>query len=161
MTRDEFANKVLEIREVLYRVSYSMLPSPQDQDDAVQETIRIALQKRETLRQDVYFKTWLTRILINECLRVLRKRKREVYFPLDALAASLPADGDAEVAEALLALDIKYRLPLVLTYVEGYSNKETAHLLKIPEGTVKWRLSRGRTLLRDQIINTRGEFRCE
>ncbi len=149
MDRDAFTARVVDIREMLYRVSFSMLPNPHDQDDAVQETIRIALQKRETLRQDAFFRTWIVRILINECHRILRNWKREA--PLDETRANLPADGNSEVAEALAALDVKFRLPLVLCYIEGYSNDEVARMMRLPVGTVKWRLSKGRALLREQM----------
>lgn len=142
MTKDDFVSRLLAIHGMLYRVSYTILPIAHDQDDAVQETIRIALEKRESLREDRFFQTWIIRILINECYRIVRKRKREVLT--DEVARSMPEDGNVEVIQALIELEVKLRVPMTLSYVEGYTNKEIAQILRIPEGTVKWRLAKGR-----------------
>ena len=56
-----------------------------------------------------------------------------------------------EVCQALMALPLKMRVPLELHYIEGYSVAETARILAVPEGTVKWRLSKGRALLKDAL----------
>lgn len=153
MKKEEFVEKVVDVRDMLFRVACSMLPSRYDREDAVQETIRIALQKRESLRHDEHFKTWIVRILINECNKVLRKKKREALQA--EIRADLPDDANLEMMDALLALDIKIRIPIVLSCVEGYTIKEISGLMKLPEGTVKWRLSRGRELLRTQLVEGR------
>ncbi len=149
MTKDEFAIQVVALQDTLYRVSYSLLPNPYDQDDAVQETIRIALQKRETLREDRYLKTWIIRILIHACYALLRKKKREL--PMEGIEAVAPPASDRDVMEALLALEERFRLPLVLHHIEGYTTKETSRILRAPEGTVKARLVRGRNLLKTML----------
>lgn len=154
MTKEEFGTKVMPLRDTLYRVSFSLLPNRFDQEDAVQESIRIALQKLHTLREDKYFGTWMVRILIHECYNILRKKKREI--PTDEVLAFLPEDGEPEVIEALMALDKKHRLPIMLNYVEGYTIKEIAAMLRLPESTVKTRMVRGRTLTRK--ILTEGGF---
>lgn len=147
MTKEEFGARVMAVRDTLFRVSFSLLPSRYDQEDAVQESIRIALQKLPALREDRYFETWMVRILIHECYAILRKKKREV--PSDAIFASLPADGEPEVMQALMALDVKHRLPIMLNCVEGYTIKEIAGMLRLPESTVKTRMARGRVLARE------------
>lgn len=155
MTRDEFTEKVIDIREMLYRVSFSILPNPHDQDDAVQECIKKALIKRESLRQDIYFKTWIIRILINECYSVLKRRKREVL--LEDVHAVLPPTADVELVDSLMGLDVKLRIPFILSYIEGYTNKEISSILKMPEGTVKWNLSKARKELRGYWNEGRAE----
>lgn len=147
MTREEFGEQVMSVQDTLYRVSFSLLPGRYDQEDAVQETIRVALQKLHTLREERYLRTWMVRILIHECYNILRKKKRET--PSDEVFVSLPADGQSEVIEALMALEVKHRLPIVLHYVEGYAIKEIAAMLRLPESTVKTRMARGRTLARE------------
>lgn len=146
MTKEDFAQKVVTLQDTLFRVSYSLLPNRYDQEDAVQESIRIALQKLDSLREEKYFSTWMIRILIHECYNMLRKKKRE--FPAEEIPGSLPPDGDREVIEALMQLDIKLRLPIVLNYVEGYTVREIAQMMRLPESTVKTRMARGRTLAR-------------
>ena len=64
MDKDEFARRAREATQSLYRVACAYLASPPDRDDAVQEALLRAWEKRRTLREEQYFKTWLTRILI-------------------------------------------------------------------------------------------------
>lgn len=150
MTKERFAEQVVAMQDVLYRISYSMMQNPADQADAVQECIRRALQRQATLRQDAYMQTWMVRILINVCNDMLKKRAREVPTE-DMVAAVPPPESDSELVEALSALDVRFRLPVVLHYIEGYTTKEIAKLLRIPEGTVKTRLARGRHYLRENL----------
>lgn len=146
MTREAFAEKAMAMQDTLFRVSFGLLPSRYDQEDAVQETMRIALQKLHTLREERYFGTWLVRILINECYAIGRKKKREI--PTEEILESLPTDSDTEVMEVLMLLDIKQRLPLILHYVEGYSIAEVAQMVGVPQGTIKTRMARGRQAAR-------------
>ena len=149
MTKDEFVNQVLSLRETLHKVSYGILPNRFDQEDAVQECIRIALQKRETLQHAEYLKTWIVRILINECYKLRRKKQREV--PLEGIQIIIPPSGDGEMIEALMMLDEKLRLPLVLNHIVGYTVREIAHIVKAPESTVKSRMKKGRLLLQKKL----------
>lgn len=146
MTKEAFDAAVVALRDVLYSVSYSLLPSRDDQDDAVQEAIRKALQKRETLREPQYLRTWLIRILINECYAALRRKRREV--PTEVIEIIQPSQADPDTFDAIMGLEVKYRLPVVLHHIEGYTTREIAHMLRVPEGTVKGRLVHARGQLR-------------
>lgn len=150
MTREDFAGKVLPMDGMLYRVSYSLLGNPHDQADAVQECMARALQKIHTLRDERYLRTWVTRILLNACYDLLRKRQREL--PTEALEVVSPPQGDGEMVEALAALDAKFRVTIVLHHIEGYTTREIAQIMQVPEGTVKFRLSRGRALLKEILM---------
>ena len=99
------------------------------------------------LREERYFDTWLVRILINECKRLCAARRRHPVAPADAG----PPPEDPELGDALKALDEKYRLPIVLHYLEGYSLEEIAWLLRIPAGTVKSRMHAGRRALKAML----------
>ena len=77
MDRKEFGNLILENERQLYRIAKSILRSDEDCADAAQETVMKAFEKLHTLRDDRYAKTWLIRILINECFRIADKQKRE------------------------------------------------------------------------------------
>ncbi len=147
MTQDEFARRVVAMQDTLYRVSTTILPRLCDREDAVQETIERAWRMRARLRDESALSAWVVRILINECYTTLRKRKRE------RLSDTLPEretgpDANPNLYRMFTSLDEKYRLPMVLHYVEGYSVEETARMLRLPLGTLKSRLYRGRGLLR-------------
>ena len=151
MDKEEFTRAVLEYESTLYRVAKSMLGSEADCADAAQNALLRAWEKQHTLRDTAYFKTWLTRILINECRAILRQRAR--YAPLEEEAAEgeIAPERDSGLYEAVMGLDVKYRVPFVLYYIEGFRTREIASMLKLPEGTVKTRLRRAREILRTEL----------
>lgn len=146
-----FLADVQTMERTLYRVSRSLLHNSADCADAVQEALRKAWEKRSRAEPD-YFRAWLTRIVINECRSIRRKNSRVTLMAefLDD-AGSLPPD--TALRDAVFALPEKLRLPLVLHYLEGFSVNEAARMLSIPPGTVKWRLSKARELLRQQLCD--------
>lgn len=147
MTAQEFSTRVLEVEGMLYRVAYGILLNQSDCADAVQEALLRGWEKLSTLREEEYFRTWLTRILINQCYSMIRKRR--FFLPLDsARTVAAPEGADIALHDAIARLDNKLRLPLVLHYMEGYSIEEIAQMLSQPSGTIKTRLMRARRQLR-------------
>ena len=147
MTSEAFARRITEMTPTLYRVACSYLRQPSDREDAVQEALRKAWEKRHTLREERYLQTWVVRILINECRMLCRRSARMV--PVEEVRA---ASGDeALLREALFSLEEKLRTPILLHYIEGYSVEETARALRMPQGTVKSRMARGRAKLRELL----------
>lgn len=149
MTKAEFTAAVLDVEPTLYRVAKTMLLDEADCADAAQNAILRAWEKLDTLKRPEYFKTWLVRILINECRALLRGRGRFVPLEQDENAPEPP--GYSELYAALAALDEKYRLPVTLHYIEGFRTSEVASMLGLPEGTVKTRLRRAREILREEL----------
>lgn len=148
MNKEAFARVVLSSTDSLYRISKSILKCDADCEDAVQEAIATGFGKLGTLQQDAYAKTWLTRILIRECYRLLKKREKSAAMPTDPEDRTDDDSDYSELYEALSALKKEYRLTIVLHYLEGYSIEEIAKIMRVPAGTVKSRLSRGRKNLR-------------
>ena len=139
--------------ETLYRVSCTLLDRQEDREDAVQEAICRAWERIGSLKKPQYFRTWLVRILINECYGLLRQGSRVVC--MDELPEGPAQEPDRErsmdLAEAVSSLDEKLRLPVVLYYAEGYSVREIAQLLDASESAVKMRLLRARDDLRERL----------
>ena len=148
MNRTDFILRVRDCERRLYRVARTMLHSDADCEDAVQEALLKAWAKLGSLREERFFETWLIRILINECKNIYCRKPRAQSAIPETLAAP-PADG--ELMDALMNLPQKFRIPMELHYIEGYGINEIARMLRIPDGTVKWRLSRGRALLRTEL----------
>ena len=148
MTGEAFAKAVTEMTQTLYRVSCSQLPNAADREDAVQEALRRAWEKRGSLRNEEYFRTWVVRILLNVCHDIQREGKRMI--PAEKIPG--PDDSSAEepvdLKECLLRLDERERIPILLYYLEGFDIEQIAAVLRIPRGTVKSRLHRGRDQLR-------------
>ena len=148
MDKDEFTAAVLAAEPTLYRVAKTMLRNEQDCADAAQQAILHAWERLHTLRSPQYFKTWLIRILINECQMLLRKRKREVAYEEGVLAEEAAQQDYSDLYQHLMQLDISYRLPLVMYYFDGFKIREIADILEMSESAIKMRLNRGKLQLR-------------
>ena len=150
MTSEEFSQRIIDMMQTLYRISYAQLSHHSDRDDAVAECLCKAWQKRGQLKDELFFRSWVIRILINECHNIHRKRGREI--PLEHLPErTIPVDADYELHDALLRLDESLRLPIILHYMEGFSIEEIAQILRLPQGTVKSRMLRGRRELKKML----------
>jgi RNA polymerase sigma-70 factor, ECF subfamily len=137
-----------------------VLGSGPDVDDIGQETFTQFFRAAERFRGDASIGTYLVRIAINLSLNELRRRKKyDRYQSTDALedGPGLPRERhrpgaeDARflVRQGLERLDPKFRAVVVLRLVDGYSTRETARLLGLPQGTVLSRLARGQERLRE------------
>ena len=142
---DAFTELMQGQMQTMYKVGRSILGSDEDVADAIQDTILCCWEKIGQLREPRYFKTWLTRILINKCRDLLKTRNE---YLLDDQCYEIPASfreyENVEWKETLRSLDEKYRLVIILYYVEGFKTSEIGKLLDIPESTVRTRLARGR-----------------
>lgn len=150
MTDEEFSRRIETMIETLHRVSYAKLPQKCDRDDAIQEAVIKAWNNRKRLKDGRLFQTWLIRILFNECNNIYRKRKREVLCG-EMPQRSAPPNADADLHDALFRLDDTLRLPIVLHYMEGFSVNEIADMLRLPQSTVKWRLSKAKKELKAML----------
>lgn len=158
MDQETFVALVRRGESSFYRVAKSILHHEQDVEDAVQEGLLKAYQNRNKLKNEDFFQTWLTRIIINECYRLLRKNKSVRPFAEEDMEIPAPvAPNDVDLYNAIGMLPPKIRIAIVLYYVEGYSTAEIKTILKIPQGTVKSRLAKGRTLLKS-ILNEEGDY---
>ena len=149
MDKDTFARQVTGLQGGLYRVAASYLHGESDRLDAVSEAITRAWEKRHTLRDERLFRTWITRILIRECVNIQRRQKRSV--PVDALpeAESEPEDERiAALREALAQLPQRQRTMTVLHYMEEYDVREVARIMGTTKNAVCAGLSRARARLR-------------
>ena len=148
MDNNEFSLKVLEAEQSLYNVAKTILYCESDCEDAVQNAILKAYLKIHTLKKEQFFKTWLTRILINECYSKLRENKRIVPYEEYMQEAAAEEEDCSEIYTAIMSLKKNIRITVELYYIEGYSVSEIKDILKIPAGTVKSRLYKGRSLLK-------------
>lgn len=152
MDKDAFAARVTAMQQSLYRVAASYLRGEADRLDAVCEAVARAWEKRGTLRDERLFATWLTRILIRECVNIQRRQRRTV--PVDALpeqAQEDESDAVRSLREAIEALPQRQRTMVVLHYMEDYDVREVARIMGTTRGAVCAGLSRARETLRRRI----------
>ena len=151
MTNEAFTGAIIRMTPTLYRIARGQLMIEADQQDAVQEAIRRSWEKRESLKDERYLQTWVIRILLNACHDIQRHEKR-VYPVSEIPDRPLDAPEFVDLRGVLLQLKEKYRVPVILHYIEGYEIRHVSEILKLPASTVKTRLMRGRARLRD-ILN--------
>lgn len=162
MDKEEFAQVVWESQDTMYRVAKSILKKDMDCEDAVSQAIVNAFEHLDTLKRPEYAKTWLVRIVINECCRISRQRKREQCYEEEVICIGNWRDYDgnwqtddySELYEALQEIPQSYRTALVLYYLEDYTMAEIARFQKASLGAVKMRLSRGRKMLKKMLKET-------
>ncbi len=144
MTAEEFAREAQNQRETMYRVSAAYLKRECDRADAVQEALFKAWRRLPSLREEAYFRTWLIRILIRECVNILRSEKRIDLVEEIPEAAAPEESAYPELRETIRALPPKLRAVVVLHYMENESTGDIAKILRVSKGTVCSRLSRAR-----------------
>ena len=154
MKREQLGQLILASEDSMYHVAKSLLYNDADCQDAIQETIVKAFDKIGTLKQDTYAKTWLIRILINECNKIHRHYKN---FSRAEELPEVPGQDmsieEFEFKEMLGMLDESYRIILVLYYVEGFRIADIASILNMNENTVKTRLVRARMQLKQEYTS--------
>ena len=154
MTKENLGRLILESERQMYLTAKTILRNDQDCGDAIQEAIVKAFQKIDTLRQDKYAKTWLMRILINECYSLLRRESR--YVSMEEMRELSIGEAEekkdySDLYSAVRSLKEELRIPVILYYGEDFSIREIAQILEITEGAVQKRLFRARIQLRDRL----------
>lgn len=135
--------------DLLYRVALSHLASDAEAQDVVQDVFVKYMTKAPAFQDESHEKAWFLRITINRCHDVTRFLKTRNHLPIEEAAHIEATDehSGSEVMQLLSKVPDKYKDTLILHCLEGYSQEETARLLKISLSAVKMRIKRGRELL--------------
>lgn len=144
---DAFADLIQSHMQLLYKTARQILNNDEDIADAIQETILACWEKLDKLNHPEAFRGWLMKIMVNKCYDQIRKKG-----PVDLTEKILEVEtfsdyNQMEWQELLWKLDEKYRIVLILYYLEGFKTSEISEILEIPESTVRTRLKRGREKL--------------
>src|SRR6266478_6991351 len=143
--------------EPLYGFAYSLSGNENDACELTQETFARLLAKGGQLRDGSKVKSWLFTTLYRVFLGWKSRERRLPHLEISSVEHELPPIAAETVdimerdtvREALLKIDERYRVPLMLYYLEEHSYEEIAELLEIPIGTVMSRLSRAKALMRE------------
>jgi RNA polymerase sigma factor (sigma-70 family) len=166
--RHQFENLMRRYNRRLYRLARAALRNDAEAEDAVQEAYLAAYRSMGRFRGESSLSTWLSRLVLNECLgRLRRGARRQRVMPIvsSALEINAVAATDTDLPERIIArrqlqkflesrldeLPESFRLVFVLRSVEELSVQETARTLGIPEATVRTRYHRARSLLRESL----------
>ena len=151
MKKEQLGELIIASEDTMYHVAKTLLSSDADCADAIQDAIVKAFTNLHSLRQDSYAKTWLIRILINECYAFMRRERRIVSLEEYQYQETAEQKDYSDLYEAVRQLPEKIRICVTLYYLEGYTVKETAKILGISESAVKNRLARARARMRGEL----------
>lgn len=172
--RDEaaFEELIRQYEKKVYTLCFRMCGNSEDAEEAAQDTFLALWRGIDRFRQESSLSTWIYRLATNACIDTLRRRKKqsgsvslddEELF-VDAVDTSPQPQETVEhretqklLQEGLSALPEEYRKVLILREIEGLSYTEIAESASIELGTVKSRISRGRSLLRN-FLSGNGNF---
>ena len=143
-----FTREIEALSPTLFRVGFAILRNRTDCEDAAQNAVLKAYRNLSSLKDRRLFRTWLIRILKNECFDLLKRRRSTVALtdaPELGYEMTVP---DLDLNRAFDTLSPDERLTITLFYYEGYKTAEIAALCDVSEGTVRSRLSRARAALK-------------
>lgn len=150
--KEAFAKLMYERKAVLYKTAYIYVKNKEDALDIVSETVYRAYTSIKKLKNPQFFNTYLTRILINCAVDMLKKKK---VFVGDSevvlLSKSIKDENIEENIDLYRAVDLlndKYRTVIVLRYFRDMTFEDISEVMKCPVGTVKTYLHRALKTLR-------------
>lgn len=148
---DAYGELIRLHQEYLYKIAFLYTKNEQDALDLVGSAILKGYQNVRTLKNPEWFKTWLTRILINTAKDAQKKIMHYDSIDNEILSDRYHAVSPEEhldLTAAIMQLSEKYRIAIVLKYFSGLSIREISLVMDTPEGSVKAYLSRARGELR-------------
>ncbi len=159
-----FEKLIVPYEQKVYRIAWHVFRHDEDASDAAQEVFVKLYYNLSKFRFDSSFSTWLYRLAMNTCIDEYRKRKRR----LDHTAKlDYPMESDCDTPEdavirqekilavrtAISQLSDDHKSIIILRDIQGLSYEEVSEILNISLGTVKSRISRARSALKEQIIS--------
>ncbi len=159
----EYADLVTENRQRFYRMAYSYVKNEEEALDIVSEAVYRGYVHRKELKEADYFFTWMTRIVINTALEMIRKNRHYGYTDFDTLEECLSDQAEkglsqeelTDLYQAIDRLSPEDRSFIILRYFENQNFREMGEILGLPENTVKSRvyrcLAKMRTYLEDGV----------
>ena len=152
MSNEEFTIFAEKYMDTIYRVAYSWTKNTDDANDVTQDVLIQLYKTTKEFESDSHMKNWLIKVTVNRCKMIFRSPWSKME-DIENYGETLGFEDESylDLFQAVMNLDKKYRVPLMLFYYEGYSTAEIASLLGIPEKTVSTRLFRAKGRLRDYL----------
>jgi RNA polymerase sigma-70 factor, ECF subfamily len=156
LTKESYLSFITSYKSIMYKIAYGYLLSEADSMEAVDEAVYLGFAKIRQLKEPDAMKSWITRILINECYRILRNRKKLI------ISQDLPEIPSEEYEPSMTVKTAVENLPeelkeiIILRYFADYSVKDTATFLDLPQGTVATRSRKALELLKEDLISMEG-----
>jgi len=151
MTERDFTAAAERYLDMVYRIALNWHPA--DAEDAAQTVMLRLWQSQATFADEDHLRRWLVRVTLNVCKDMARSPWKRRVVSLEACREPVFSDPARQsLYQEVMALPVKYRLPLYLYYYEGYSAAEVGELLHLNVSTVQTRLARARAKLKTQLM---------
>lgn len=134
---------------MLFRLCIIILGNSNDAEDVIQETLIKYIQKAPAFKNIEHEKAWLITVATNKCRDILRFKKRYPMIDINEIKEFTKDTSDSGILDLLMTLPDKFRIVLILYYVEGYKIEDIASIIGKTKSAVKMRLQKGRRLLRE------------
>ncbi len=150
-----FDELILSVKKEIYLIAKTKLKNEEDIADVLQETIYYCYKNLKKLKNNKIFKTWLIKILINECNKFYNhKNKNNISFEETEIENYIGIEDNSfsNIGFDILIRNLKEDEKIIMTlyYYSQYSTKEISKILKIKEGTIRSKLSRAKNKLKNQ-----------
>lgn len=152
MSKEEFVVFTEKYMDTIYRVAYSWTRNSHDANDVTQDVLIQLYKTTREFESDSHMKNWLIRVNVNQCKMLFRSpwsKMEDIGEYADTLG--FEEESHLDLFQAVMNLDKKYRVPILLFYYEDYSTTEIASILGIPEKTVSTRLFRAKAKLKNYL----------
>lgn len=147
--KKEYVDAVVnKYSDMLFRICYCILCNKSDAEDALQDTFVKLITKAPDFNNDEHEKAWLIKVATNISKNMVMLRLRRNVVNLEDVTEIGVKDEDSEVFEAIMSLPVKYKIVMVLFYVEGDKTEEISDITQISSDAVRKRLQKGRELLK-------------
>ena len=150
--KKEYVDKIVnKYSDMLFRICYCILCNKSDSEDALQDTFVKLITKAPDFKDDEHEKAWLIKVATNISKNMLLLRIKHRTVDINELEYVGAAEEDKDVFEAIMRLPVKFKIVMILHYIEGYPTKDISKMIKLSDEAVRKRLQKGRELLKLEI----------
>lgn len=153
---DDIEKVVLKYSNMIFKICLVLLCNEHDAKDAIQDTFYKYIKKTIEFENEEHEKAWLIRVATNICKNVLRFKFMHPQVDINNIYDYYESKEDGEILEDLMSIPYKFKIVMILHYVEGYKVAEIAKIIGKTPSAVKMRLQKGRKLLKQEYL--RGEL---
>ncbi|MDR5586792.1 MULTISPECIES: sigma-70 family RNA polymerase sigma factor [Clostridium] len=157
---EAFTSLIKENKTYLYKIAYSYVKNEQIALDILQESTYKAFINIKKLKKESVFKTWITKIVINECINTIRKNAKITYLNDNDILIKkefISTEEKLDLYEAIDKLRNNYKTVIILKYFNDLSLRDISYIMEIPENTVKSHLKRAKNdlskILKEDFLN--------
>lgn len=145
-----FTELILQMKDELYKIAKIRLKNDDDVFDAIQETMLLAYKSLKKLRYNQYFKTWIIKILINECNKIYKNNKKEYSYEILDNKITSQDNTEEKINFNFICnkLNKEEGTIILLYYMEKYTDKEIGKIMNIKENTIRTKRTRAKDKIR-------------